>query len=39
MKYFQYLLLLFGIVALTACGDDDAGLSPEEQLQTDIEII
>ncbi len=38
MKYFQFAFLLLGFTMFVACGDDD-DLSPEAQLEVDIEII
>ena len=38
MKYFKLTLILSCLV-FVACKDDDSSLSPEEQLQVDLEII
>lgn len=38
MKYIRFTFLLAGLLFFFACGDDE-GLSPEEQLVADLEII
>ena len=39
MKFYHFALFLFGFATFIACNKDDDSLSPEEQLQVDLEII
>lgn len=39
MRLSKFILILIGISFMTACGKDDEGLSYDEQLAVDIEII